>query len=72
MGDHDATRTHHHCLDPWPHQRAAGARANTPALAWNAINQQQRGLVLRHAPAAIRARLPDDVAPPTPIRSGAH
>ena len=35
-------------------------RAATPELAWQAMNLQQRRLVLAHAPLAVRARLPDD------------
>ncbi len=37
-------------------------RAATPELAWKAMNAQQRGLVLRHAPLAIVRRLPSDPA----------
>jgi hypothetical protein len=37
-------------------------QASTPDLAWKALNLSQRRAVLKHAPAAIRARLPDDPA----------
>lgn len=38
------------------------ARAATPELAWQAMNLQQRRVVLAHAPLAVRARLPADPA----------
>lgn len=37
------------------------ATASSPALAWNGINQQQRRLLLDHAPESVRRALPADV-----------
>lgn len=35
------------------------AKAQSLILAWNSLNQQQRRLVLVHAPARVQALLPD-------------
>lgn len=47
-------------------------RARTPALAWAALNEQQRQILLDHAPAAVLARLPADPAGPTPRPAPSH